>query len=455
MGYEGLDLLRQRSALEAVLDSKERFDPPKCDPDTRIAIIEQVMAWIMDEDPIATMLWLHGPAGAGKSALAQSIAELCQAKGLLAASFFFSRTAANRSDGRALIPTIVYQLALCLPIATTSIKQCVEKDPSVLERSNETLTEKLLVEPLNSWLTFILSWITGNFIFKYTFRSQPQPRLIVIDGLDECHNPEIQCDLLRIIGGAIQRFQLPFRLLITSRPESHIVRTFEHLAVLKSVKLTRLDLRDDVNAHRDILVFLQKEFNKMRTTHPLRRFIPNPWPPPDTVMELARRSSGQFIYASTIIKYIQSPKHRPTDRLQVILGLSPPPINDSPFAQLDALYTHVFACVEDKRSVLPIFGILIITRGEGDGFGKELTTPTRIEEVLSLKPGDVELLLDDLLSIISLDGPNEPIQLLHASIADYLLNSSRSGQLCIDIGMTHEMLARGYLNLLSRMKRTY
>jgi hypothetical protein len=245
---------------------------------------------------------------------------------LLAASFFFSRTAANRSDGRALIPTIVYQLALCLPIATTSIKQCVEKDPSVLERSNDptTLTEKLLVEPLNSWLTFILSWITGNFIFKYTFRSQPQPRLIVIDGLDECHNPEIQCDLLRIIGGAIQRFQLPFRLLITSRPESHIVRTFEHLAVLKSVKLTRLDLRDDVNAHRDILVFLQKEFNKMRTTHPLRRFIPNPWPPPDTVMELARRSSGQFIYASTIIKYIQSPKHRPTDRLQVILGLSPP-----------------------------------------------------------------------------------------------------------------------------------
>jgi hypothetical protein len=105
--------------------------------------------------------------------------------------------------------------------------------------------------------------------------------------------------------------------------------------------------------------------------------------------------------------------------------------------------------------VLPIFGILIITRGEGDGFGKELTTPMRIEEVLSLKPGDVELLLDDLLSIISLDGPNEPIQLLHASIADYLLNPSRSGQLCIDIGMTHEMLARGYLNLFSCMKRTY
>jgi hypothetical protein len=210
-----------------------------------------------------------------------------------------------------------------------------------------------------------------------------------------------------------------------------------------------------VNAHRDILIFLQNEFNKMRTTHPLRRFIPKPWPPSDTVMELARRSSGQFIYASTIIKYIQSPKHRPTDRLQVILGLSPPPINESPFAQLDALYTHVFACVEDKRSVLPIFGILIITRGEGDGFGKELTAPTRIEEVLSLKPGDVELLLDDLLSIISLDGPNEPIQLLHASIADYLLNPSRSGQWCIDIGMTHEMLARGYLNLLSRMKGKY
>jgi hypothetical protein len=108
----------------------------------------------------------------------QSIAELCQAQGLLAATFFFSRTAANRSDGHALIPTIVYQLALCLPFVTTSIEQCVEKDPAVLERSNETQTEKL-VEPFNeSWLTFILSWITGNFIFKYTFRSQPHPRVI-------------------------------------------------------------------------------------------------------------------------------------------------------------------------------------------------------------------------------------------------------------------------------------
>lgn len=409
----------------------------------------------MDKDPSATMMWLRGPAGAGKSALAQSIAEICRARGLLAASFFFSRTAASRSDGRALIPTIAYQLALCLPIVTTSIKQCVEKDPSVLERSNETQTEKLLVEPFNSWLTYILSWITDNFILKYTLSSQFQPRLIVIDGLDECHNPEVQCDLLRIIGGAIQRFQLPFRLLITSRSESHIVRTFEHLAVLKSVKLTRLDLRDDLNAHRDILIFLRNEFNRMRTTHPLRRFIPKSWPPIDNVMELARRSSGQFIYASSIIKYIQSPKHRPTDRLQVILGLSPPPVNELPFAQLDALYAHVFACVEDMQSVLPIFGILIITRGDDDGFGKELTIPTHIEEVLSLKPGDVELLLDDLLSIISFDGPNVPIQLLHASIADYLLDPWRSGRFYVDLGMTHEMLARGYLNVLSRMKGTY
>jgi len=101
---------------------------------------------------------------------------------------------------------------------------------------------------------------------------------------------------------------------------------------------------------------------------------------------------------------------------------------------------------------LLIFGILIITRGEGSGFGRELTTPTRIEELLSWTPGDVELLLDDLLSIISLDGPNEPIQLLHVSIADYFLNPLRSGQLCINIGMIHEILARGYMNHLNRMK---
>ena len=37
---------------------------------------------------VALFLWLYGPAGAGKSAIAQTIAELLEEAGLLAGAFF-------------------------------------------------------------------------------------------------------------------------------------------------------------------------------------------------------------------------------------------------------------------------------------------------------------------------------------------------------------------------------
>lgn len=75
----------------------------------------RLKAWVNQrpENGDFLVLWMYGPAGAGKSAIAQSIAELCEA--LLAASFFFSRTAAGRSDSSRLVATIVWQLILSVP----------------------------------------------------------------------------------------------------------------------------------------------------------------------------------------------------------------------------------------------------------------------------------------------------------------------------------------------------
>jgi adenylylsulfate kinase-like enzyme len=63
------------------------------------------MQWV-DESHIGAddlMLWLFGPAGAGKSAIAKRIAETATEKGLLIATFFFSRkspTCSNVSSQR-------------------------------------------------------------------------------------------------------------------------------------------------------------------------------------------------------------------------------------------------------------------------------------------------------------------------------------------------------------------
>ena len=46
------------------------------------------MRWVQAIEESEDVLWLYGPAGAGKSAIAQMIAEMCAKLGLLVASFF-------------------------------------------------------------------------------------------------------------------------------------------------------------------------------------------------------------------------------------------------------------------------------------------------------------------------------------------------------------------------------
>ncbi|KAJ3513479.1 hypothetical protein NLJ89_g2922 [Agrocybe chaxingu] len=98
--------LRAAIADGAMHNSGERFNPPKCYPGTRQLILKQLLDWILEHDREAFMRWLHGPAGAGKSAILQEIAEMCAEQYLLIASFFFSRTAALRNDEKRLAATI-------------------------------------------------------------------------------------------------------------------------------------------------------------------------------------------------------------------------------------------------------------------------------------------------------------------------------------------------------------
>ena len=74
--------------------------------------------------------------------------------------------------------------------------------------------------------------------------------------------------------------------------------------------------------------------------HPRRYLLSSSWPSLDIVYTLVKKTSGQFIYASTVTKFVASIRHQPADRLDIILGLRAPR-NELPFAELDALYMHI------------------------------------------------------------------------------------------------------------------
>ncbi|KAJ7219877.1 hypothetical protein B0H12DRAFT_1241363 [Mycena haematopus] len=154
--------------------------------------------------------------------------------------------------------------------------------------------------------------------------------------------------------------------------------------------------------------------------------VPIPWPAPDVIETLATKSSGYFIYASTVVKFIDDKNFRPTTRLKVIMGLKAP-YSGSPFAALDDLYTQILYTVPDRHGLLAILTVIVSLR---------TTEASRIEELLELEPGDVRLLLRGLYSVIGEKGARHTMEVVihHASFVDFLRDEKRAGDFYIGRG---------------------
>ncbi|KAF8802680.1 hypothetical protein BYT27DRAFT_6753765 [Phlegmacium glaucopus] len=439
---KGLDILHQHMSPGAFHNSGERFDPPKCHPNTRVAVLRIIMGWVEESQRKFPMLWLHGPAGAGKSAIAQTIAEMCHALGLLLASFFFSRTAEGRNNGKKLIPTIAYQIAISFPTTREHIEQAVESDPSLVDKSLEAQIQSLIVQPLQ--------------LAYEAIPSEQPPRLIIIDGLDECHDPKVQIHILHVLSEILRQNNLSLALFIASRPEHHLCAAFDmgHLNLLS----TRLHLDDSFHPDDDIRQFLVDKFDDMKREHPFRSHIPDSWPSPDVIYNLVRKSSGQFIFASTVVRFVGSIHDLPGERLDIILGLSAQD-EDSPFGELDALYSHIFSSVKGLKSALRI---LAFKMNEGTNLNIGTTLNPRffetqavftIEQFLLLKEGEMRYCLANLdLVLIQVIDDGCDLRFLHASLQDFLVDRSRSGRFHIDKEHAHADIAICYMKYYTMHK---
>lgn len=135
---------------DAFHDSHERSPPPKCPPGTRTSVQGVIQSWAESISYGNRIMWLSGPPGAGKSAIAQTMAERWASDHSLAASFFFSRGKAGRGTSKHLFSTIAYQLALRTPELRCEVGRVVERDPTISERSIDVQLRKLIVEPFQT-----------------------------------------------------------------------------------------------------------------------------------------------------------------------------------------------------------------------------------------------------------------------------------------------------------------
>jgi hypothetical protein len=184
--------------------------------------------------------------------------------------------------------------------------------------------------------------------------------IIVLDGLDECADHKVQQQILRLFITAIRDHQLPIRLLIASRHEPHIretLETEEAFAICRHFVLSA----DEV-AYKDIRTYLNQEFSRIRTERTARGIdLGAYWPPLGVAEKLAIRSSGIFIYATTVIRFIDDEYSHPMDRLDAVLTLDP-----CSTAPLDDLYTEILSVVPPEPRQLRI--LHAVWQGTLDGY---------------------------------------------------------------------------------------
>ncbi|KAJ6504083.1 hypothetical protein C8R47DRAFT_1210176 [Mycena vitilis] len=317
-GESGFHILHRAIASDAFHDAAERYPQPRCHPETRTEILKDLYEW---SNFGSNILWLHGPAGAGKSAIAQSFCQHLAAEGRLGASFFFKRGHDSRGLGTKLFPTIAYQLALHLPNFKRAISDTVADDPSIISRSFETQLHRLIIEPC-----------------KLNIRTRTL--VIVIDGLDECEGERLQQEILLSLGRVIYKPGLPFRFMIASRPEPHIQGIFQSA-------LSKIHCPLNINqSFEAVQTYLVNEFRRIHQDHwQTMATVDEPWPSYNLIKELADKSSGYFIYAATVVRFIDDRDFRPTERLDMIMGIRTAAQSEAPFAALDELYIQILSAV--------------------------------------------------------------------------------------------------------------
>ena len=378
-----------------------------------MAVRQIILDWIYSESSASSFFWLYGSAGAGKTAILQAIAESLsspfESDEIFGGSFFFSRGKKGRDEGHFLFSTIAYQLALKVPGLRQHVNHIMQSDPTLHTKSMDTQLRTLIIDA-----------------FRHLSPLPQRSYIVIIDGLDECHDKATQQLILQLLCETITIHKLPLRFLIGSRPESHIRDSFDQESMYTVTRRVILD--EKFNPGRDIQVFLRGGFAKICAKNSMLSHVEHPWPKEGVIDLLVQRSSGQFIYAATVLKFVGADFCSPKKQLALVLKPDP-----TAFSDLDQLYNQILSVYPRTVNIAQVLGIISVSHGK-------LTEV--MEDIFGIEEGELKLVLRGLSSLMKdendddWDGLNSRATLYiidviphfaHASFGDYLFDSSRSG----------------------------
>lgn len=344
---------------------------------------------------------MKGPAGVGKSAIAQSCAEALYLEKKLGATFFFSRPN-HRDDPDQLFTTLASQLANINDAYGTHLDHKIYRDPGLVKKSLPHQFRDLFVTPLAD----------------PEIKKEVGELVIIIDGLDECAGKEAQVAIIKIIAESVRARSTPFHWIFFSRLEPKIVKTFE-LPEVNSVS-QQVDLPVSREIDQQILLYLADKLQEIGREHDL----PLPWPSEKEVWDLVDFSAGLFACAHAIVLFVDAEGPAgPVELLRAILRLAKRTTTKSgqhSLSALDELYTLVMERVHHSM-LQTVQWILLSRRIIPAGYAR------RSANLVGLSKVQLRKACACLHSVMKVETDDEAqITFYHASFMDFIEDPTRA-----------------------------
>ncbi|PYH92523.1 WD40 repeat-like protein [Aspergillus ellipticus CBS 707.79] len=426
-----LDKLEKCRIRYAAFDShtKKTSQPTYCHPGTRKDILEKIQNWVQNSEG-ECIFWISGMAGAGKSTIARTAAQMLQDQNCLGASFFFSRSEKARSEIDGFFPTIALDLAESLPRLKVPLSEAVQRHKDIAEKPLSKQWHHLIMEPLAE---------LGDDL------KIPLTVVVVIDGVDECSEIESTLDLLELLGTANELRNTQLRLLVTSRPDPKLKVFFKNTPGTLHLDLT-LDSTTKTKTEADIELYVRHNLKQISESKTL-----GDWPGEESIQQLLERSGRLFIAAATMCRFLRETR-LPESSLRRLLG-GANKINGNPMTkEIDNMYQVILSQAItrniDRGDFIPLYRPIV---------GSIILSFARLSisdlSLLTKEPSkNIKALLGGLQSVVSIsDSTDYPLGTFHLSFHDFLIDNERctDDDLFIDEKQAHGYLFDACLNLLS------
>ncbi|CUA77650.1 WD repeat-containing protein 5 homolog [Dictyostelium discoideum] [Rhizoctonia solani] len=390
-----------------------------CTEGTRVNIMSDLNKWARDSSG-PSIFWMNGMAGTGKTTIACTFSQDLEQDKRLAASFFCTRTSAECRDVTRIISTIAYQLARYSAPFQSSLCEVLGDEPDLGSKHVQKQFERLLRDPL-----------------LQSADAMPNNLVIVIDALDECDDHAGVELILDLLFRHAQSF--PLKIYVTSRPEPEI---YNKMALYSRAReVVHLHEIEKSLVQADIELYLQAELTLAS-------------PSASDITELVQRSGALFIYAATLVRYINSGKRLadPHKRLKSVLDMAQGITTHH--TQIDSLYAAILGSVLNDHELEP---------DEKDDVQEVLWTvllaqePISIETIATLSginnPKRVILAIQPLRSVLHQSERTGVVSTLHASFPDFMFSNEQSGAyFCDKVKHNHALAERCFLAMQAQLR---